>query len=142
MATFREILQDIVNKSDEDKLRLALQALSNLRPVLAQLDKETNGVRLVCAILSTAAAADGKLSGLEFSLISSVMEAERVKLSQDEVLSLVRNYGNRNGYALIQKVSQVLPTDNKGDLVIAVAAVCALDDRISSDELKFIESLL
>lgn len=142
MATFREILQDIVNKSDEDKLRLALTALSNLRPVLAQLDKETNGVRLVCAILSTAAAADGKLSGIEYSLIENVMKAEHVTLSQDEILSLVRNYGNKNGYELIQKVSQVLPSSNKGDLVIAIASVCALDDRISSDELHFIESLL
>ncbi len=142
MSTFSETMQKIVNLSDEEKVGLAATSYLKIMPVLKAVDTKTNGMVLLCAILGSAAMADGKINPKEHALISAILSAENLELSTDQVTELIRNSSGTNVRELVQKLSSAMNAEQKAALVSLVAAVSSIDDTISKDELSYIVDLI
>ena len=140
--TFRDMLQEIVNMDEEDKLKCGLGAYGDLAPALARFDTETNGLALAITIMGTAAAADGTLTTEEIAFLMALSKSEGMELTVEEAAGLVKKTASKDKYQLIQHLAQALEPNEHAALVLFVATLCALDDRISAEEIAYIESLL
>ena len=140
--SFRDTLQELVNLSDEDKLKCALGAYQDLLPALTRFDSDSNGLVLSIAIMGTAAAADGKLTAQELAFIMALAKSRGLELSLEQTVELIKQSADKDGFELIRSLSGALEDEKKAALVLFVATICALDDRISQEEVKYLESLL
>ena len=103
--SFRDTLQELVNLSDEDKLKVALGAYQDLLPALKRYDSESNGLVLTIAIMGTAAAADGKLTSQELAFIMALAKSRGVELTLEQTVDLIKQSADKDGYKLIQNLS-------------------------------------
>ena len=62
----REALQQIVNLSEEDKIRLAFDSMKGLAPEITKIVESDNIAVAILSIFATSVAADGKLTGEEY----------------------------------------------------------------------------
>ncbi len=138
---FRSTLQGIVNLSTEDKLKLAITSYTELLPELKKLDSKNNGIALVLAIIGSTVGADGKISSQEAAFILALFKAHGVELTTEDVKKLVINHSGDNWRDLVTKVCSVMPSDKQARLIAFVAAICAIDDRISKEEVSFLADL-
>ena len=140
---FNEIMQDLVNRDDEFKIKLAVDCYADLLPVFKQFDPDTDGMIITYAILATTAAADRQLSEKEFMFIDGLLDAAGAPLSHEEIVDLVVSAANdENAYGIVKEVRDHLDDEGVNTLVNLIAAICSIDDRISPDEVALIKSLL
>ena len=142
MSSFTDAMQEIVNLSEEEKVRLAGNSFLSLMPHLAQFDEKNKGLTLVLAIFGASAGADGKLTHSEVALIRAITNAIGMKLSDENVLELVKASTKEDGYKMISSLSGILDDEGRASLITLVASICAIDDTLSKEELAFIASLL
>lgn len=140
--SFRNVLQKIVNESDENKAMMISRSLSDLMPIFRKIDDDTDGAAIVFGIMSGAVGADGKLSGSEVAVVSAVMKALGVSWSTREIVDMITGSNLNQAKKLLVRLSGVLGPEEKASLITMVAAVCAIDDRISHEEVDLLESLL
>ena len=141
MAGLRSVLQDLVNKSESEKVEIAARSYLELLPTLKKYDFKNNGLGLLWGILSSAISADGQLNNEEYRLASAIMSVEGLDMSHSDMLGMIQKYQSQETYQMVQKLSEILNGDDKDSLIVLVAAICAVDDRINPDEFKFIDSL-
>ena len=142
MSSFTDAMQEIVNLSDENKVKLAGGSFLELMRPLAEFDKEYKGLRLILPIFGASAGADGKLTSSESALIRAITSAVGLELSEEKVLDLVKTSTRQETYDMMTSLSKVLDNDGRAALVHLVAALCAIDDKMSKEELALIASLL
>ena len=90
----------------------------------------------------SSAGADGKLTAKEANVVQAVSKASGLDVNSDTVKQIVKTTSNQEAYALIQKMSASLQGEDKAALVSLAAGICALDNRMSKEELNYISSLL
>ncbi|MBR6380835.1 MAG: helix-turn-helix domain-containing protein [Lachnospiraceae bacterium] len=140
---FREMLQDLVNQDDETKINIAAKCYAELLPTFKKLDPDSDGMMITYALLSTTAAADGELTAAEFRFIDALLEARGVSLSQEQIVQLVgKAAGNRTAYSLVREIRDQLNDDGMVILINFLAALCSIDDRISKEEIAFLEDMI
>ncbi|MBQ3290831.1 MAG: hypothetical protein IJH43_00470 [Mogibacterium sp.] len=139
---FNDVLQDLVNSSDEEKLGIAFEAYKNLKPALIILDPRNNGLFLTSAIFGVAIAQDGNLNSAEAAMMSAFLMTEGINASMDEITEMCVKSADPEIYTLVRDLAQALPVSARSDLITLVAAICSIDDRISRDELRFLNDLM
>ncbi len=140
--SFDELLQDLVNKSDEEKLDIAIDSYRDLLPVLQEIDPETDGIFMTMVIMGVAAGADGKLTVGEERFIRALMEVSGVPMTEEKILAIVKNGTNEEAYDVVRALRDRLNTSGAGSLISFIAAICSMDDTISREEVALIRSLL
>ena len=143
MSDFSEIMQDLVNQSDEFKISLAVDCLGELLPTFRSFDPEHDGMYILYTLLGTTVAADGHLTDKEYAFIASLFTALDVEADEEEIIDLCRTCaGNEDAYQMMMDVRDHLDDEGINTLANLVAAICSIDDRISSEELSYITDLL
>ena len=140
--TFDEMMQGLVNLSTKEKINLAITSYMELLPVLKQYDPDTKGAALACAIIGTAAAADGQLSNDEAAFIGGLFSAMNINMSDNEIFAFVKVHANKSAYDVVKALSNSMNTEQRSHLITLVAAICAMDDKISREECAYICDLL
>ena len=138
---FKKVLQSIVNLETEKKISLAVSAIGDIAPELQKHFDSAQSAKIIVAIFATSVAADGKLNSNEFALFKSFMNAMGIKMSDDEYVKLISNFSDKDSYQAIHALNKILTADGKASLVMLVAAICAIDDRIDPNETSFLEDL-
>ena len=111
-------------------------------PIFSRLDPNTRGLSLMLTLVGASAGADGKLTAKEANVVQAVSKASGLDVNSDTVKQIVKTTSNQEAYALIQKMSASLQGEDKAALVSLAAGICALDNRMSKEELNYISSLL
>ena len=141
--TFEEMLQDLVNQDDEFKTRLAVECYVDLLPTFQKIDPKTNGMIVTYAILATTVAADGKLTKAEFDFIDGLLAVTGHETSEEDIIELVTAAAeDETAYEIVKEVRESLNDEGAERLINLIAAICSIDDRISSEEVAYIRSLL
>ena len=108
MSQLYDMLQDIVNLSDEDKLRLFKESYLELLPVFKEVDPQTQGLSFVSEIIGTAAAADGQLDSSEIRIMRIVTDASGLHLTDAQLTSLILDSGTEHVREQLVRLSEVL----------------------------------
>lgn len=82
------------------------------------------------------------LTAQELTFIRAMASHRGLELSNDDAAELIRQYADRDGYALIRNLAEAVSTDERAALIAFIASICAMDDRISKEESAYLESLL
>ena len=120
MATLNEVLQKYVNLEYEELVSTAQQALVNVLPVCKKVDPQNNGIAVATAIILSALAADGVLTGLEKRFLGDALG-----MNNETVQKMIGLYTS-SMVELVDKLADAAGADVKADiltLVICVAAV-------------------
>ncbi len=142
MSQLYDKLQQIVDLSDKDKTALFKDSYHELLPIFRQVDPDTKGLSFISEIIGTAASADGKVDPSEMRIMKIVTESADIKLTDQEIESLILESGSPDIKEGIVRLSAVLSPSLKAHLFMMTACVCALDDRISSSEIDLIADFL
>ena len=143
MATFDELLQDLVNQDVEAKIALAVECYTDLLPTFQKLDPETDGMIITYAILATTVAADGELTEAEFDFIDGLLTVTGHETSHEDIVNLVVAAAeDQRAYDIVRAVRDNLNEEGFARLISLIAAICSIDDRITVGEVAYLRSLL
>ena len=135
MADFNEMMQNIVNKDYDELVGFGKIALTKIMPVLKAVDEEHEGVFALTSIILSAVGADGTLTVLERNWIKDV-----IGLSDDAIDGMIKLYTSKTE-DLTDALFDNGPTDFKGDLMMFVLSILAVDEKISKEETAFVKKL-
>lgn len=140
---FREQLQKIVNLTDDEKIGLALESIRELAPEIRRYsDDDSKVTGTIIAIFATSIAADGKLNAQELALIHAFLDTAGIEIKDvDELVALIRACSTNEAYDLVRTLNKILSVDGQASLITLVAAICAIDDKIESNEVAYLNDL-
>lgn len=133
---YNTLMQEFVNKDYSELLSLAKEAMVRVMPVCKAVDEEHNGMAALTAILLSAVAADGKLSGLEAKFLS-----ELTGLDADGIDKLTDLYTGKMD-ELTDVLADNCPNEMKANILILITCLAACDETINRDENAFIRKIL
>ena len=136
MSALNDVLQKIVNQDYEELVALAKKAAANLIPVCKKIDPDNNGAIMLSAIMLSAIGADGKLTALEQKFLGDVLD-----MTPSQIDKYTDLYTGQEE-ALVDKLADNVNDSLKADIVMLVAAICAIDETISRDETAYIRKLI
>ena len=145
MASINEILQDLVNQSDEEKMSLIASNYKDIYPKLCRFDNEPNadGHYTTMIILAAAISADGELDQYEAAVVSSIMGAIGYNIPDSQLPKTMRGVcENIDVYRVLADFMDTLNTSERASLAVFIAAVCAIDDKLTKNEVALIKDLL
>ena len=137
----REALQQIVNLSEDDKLRLAFDSMKGLAPEITKVVESDNIAVAILSIFATSVAADGKLTGEEYSLVHAFLKLFKIEMDDEKMVAMLKDLSSDEAYRAVLSLSKILSEQGQAYLVSLVAVICAIDDRIDSSEITFISDL-
>ena len=137
----REALQQIVNLSEDDKIRLAFDSMKGLAPEITKIVESVNIAVAILSIFATSVAADGKLTGEEYSLVHAFLKLFKIEMDDEKMVAMIKDLSSDEAYRAVLSLSKVLSEQGQAYLVSLVAVICAIDDRIDSSEITFISDL-
>ena len=145
MSTFNELLQDLVNKSDEEKMSLIASNFKDIYPKLIKFDDEpdSDGHYTTMIILACAVCADGELDQFEAAVVSSIMGAIGYDIPESKLADIMRGITKELSiYEVMADFMDTLNTDERASLCVLVAAICAIDDKLTKNEVALIRDLM
>ena len=137
----REALQQIVNLSEDDKIRLAFDSMKGLAPEITKIVESGNIAVAILSTFATSVAADGKLTGEEYSLVHAFLKLFKIEMDDEKMVAMIKDLSSDEAYRAVLSLSKVLSEQGQAYLVSLVAVICAIDDRIDSSEITFISDL-
>lgn len=138
LEKFNNVMKDFVNKSYEELLGVAQQALSVSMDFFAQFDKERNGANAVVAFMGTMFAADGKFSALEYQLLKDLVG----DIDYDTAKATVQSYYSDEWENAVDQLIDACDSDMKSTILVLVTCFAAVDETIKVEEQRFIAKLL
>ena len=135
-----DLLQSIVNMSTKDKM--AVSSYAELLPILGEIDEESQGARLVFSILGATVGADGQITPAERQFCVGLFNAQGIDMTESALTNALRRYSGANWRDLVVELAGALSSKQKTNLVSLVAAICAIDDKISKEEVSFLVDLI
>ncbi len=135
MADFNQMMQDIVNKDYDELVEFGKIALVKILPVLKAVDEENEGMFALTSIVLSAIGADGTLTALERKWIKDVLG-----LNDDAIDTMIKLYTSKTE-DLTDALFDKGPTEFKGDLMMFVLSILAVDEKISKEETAFVKKL-
>ncbi|MCR5675781.1 MAG: TerB family tellurite resistance protein [Lachnospiraceae bacterium] len=144
MASFDGMLQDLVNKDDEFKIKLAVDCFVELLPTLKHFDPEHNGMMLTYTILGAAVIADGVLTQKEFALVSGLLAAIGEEASESEIMDWIQTCADNSegAYDILRELKDNLNDEGVNTLANFIAATCSIDDKIAAPEVAMIRDII
>lgn len=133
---FNDLMQKFVNKDYPELLSLAQEAVRRVLPACKAVDEEHEGMAMLTAILLSAVAADGKLSGLEAKFLSDL-----TGLDADGIDKLTDLYTS-NMVDVTDVLADNCPAELKADILMLVTCLAACDETISREETAFIRKIM
>lgn len=129
-----EMLQEIVDKTYDEKATLAKAVLSDCFDILKNkgFDDEETTMTIV-AFLTAAIASDGQFTAPERQLLNDMIDGD---LDQ-----LVRST-DRKTYELMDRIVDMLDSTSKNKFCLLAILVMAVDDSINRDELTYLAKLM
>lgn len=149
MQSFNELLQDLVNRDYDELVVFAQQSLSLVLPHIKAVAEagETDGavaqdyaVRFMMQFIGATIAADGRFTELEYKLFCDVLNVR--DHSYEEIKELISAYASEEDRDLADMLCDTADAEVKGAFVLLAATFCAVDEKISADEVAFIKKLL
>ena len=83
----REALQQIVNLSEDDKIRLDFDSMKGLAPEITKIVESGNIAVAILSIFATSVAADGKLTGEEYSLVHAFLKLFKIEMDDEKMVA-------------------------------------------------------
>ncbi len=146
MSNFNDSLQQLVDLSHEDKLKLIVDNYKIIYPKLCEFDDEPNsdGHYTTMFILCGAVCMDGLLEPEESDIFIQIMGALGYNIPRDELPGLLKKLINSdiNVYEIMARFMDTLNEDERVAFALMVGGICAIDDKIEKGEVKLIEKLL
>ena len=133
---FKSLMQEMVNKDYNELVAFGKEAMSRVLPVCKAVDEEHEGMAVLTAILLSAVAADGKLTGLEAKYLSDLtgLDAAGVDKLTDMYTSNMVNVTN--------VLADNCPTELKANILMLITCLAACDETISHEENAFIRYIM
>ena len=143
--SINQILQDLVNKSDEEKMSLIASNYKDIYRKLIQFDDEPDGDGhyTTMIILAAAVCADGQLDPYEAAVVSSIMGAIGYNIPESKLPEIFRNIASDcDVYEILANFMSTLDNEEKASLAVFIAAVCSIDDKLTKNEVALIKDML
>ncbi|MCR5251889.1 MAG: hypothetical protein K6E50_14915 [Lachnospiraceae bacterium] len=141
MASIEEVLDDLIQKEPGEIASIAVQMLGELQDKFAEIDPEDNGLGIIIALLSTSAGMDDVLTPTESALVSGILEALDVEMTDDEITDLIRETNTSDSYELVGNVYRLLSSDEQTSFITFYACMFAIDKEYSDEELEMLKTL-
>lgn len=136
MESWNEIMQRLVNEDYDTLLGMARGTLNDLIPVFKKIDTENDGAALMYFTLSSAVAADGKLTVIENKFLGDLLN-----LSTESNIRMLESHDSKID-DLVDKLVDSLPDHERTLLILLVATLAACDESITRDENAFLKRLM
>ena len=133
---FNDLMQKFVNKDYPELLSLAQEAVRRVLPACKAVDEEHEGMAMLTAILLSAVAADGKLSGLEAKFLSELTGLDAAGI--DKLTDLYTS----NMVNVTDVLADNCPAELKADILMLITCLAACDETISREETAFIRQIM
>ncbi len=127
--TIKDIYQEVVNMTPEEKIKYARQASSEVIGYLSSSFNNPGGIYLM--LIGTYVGSDGYIDQAEFSFCRSVFGFES---SYEEFVKIVRLACKPSSIESIDKLIDRAPKEVKAAFVLLGVAICACNDAITVDE--------
>ncbi len=135
MADFNQMMQDIVNKDYDELVAFGKIALGKIMPILKAVDTDHDGMFALTSVVLASVGADGTLTALENKWLKDVMGL------QDETIdNMIKLYSSKME-DLTDALFDNAPQEFKGDLMMFVLSILAVDEKISKEETAFVKKL-
>ena len=135
MADFNQMMQDIVNKDYDELVSFGKIALGKIMPVLKAVDADNDGMLVLTSIVLASIGADGTLTALESKWLKDVMG-----LNDETIDNMIKLYSSKME-DLTDALFDNAPQEFKGDLMMFVLSILAVDEKISKEETAFVKKL-
>lgn len=135
MADFNQMMQDMVNKDYDELVSFGKIALGKILPTLEAIDTEHKGMFALTSIVLASVGADGTLTALENKWLKDVMG-----LTDETIDNMIKMYSSKME-DLTDALFDNAPQEFKGDLMMFVLSILAVDEKISKEETAFVKKL-
>ena len=142
MATFRELMQKMVNYSYEELVGIGRSSFHELLPAFeaffdgAEEDADTNAI---IVLIAACLGVDGKLTELEWRFTNDLLEANH---SYDTLHAFVSRLSGSEAEELIDSLADTLEEKARMELLTLVLCFLAVDETITAKETAFVRKLL
>lgn len=133
---FNSLMQEMVNKDYDELVAFGKEAVSRVLPACKAVDEEHEGMAMLTAILLSAVAADGKLTGLEAKYLSDLTGLDAAGVDK-----LTDMYTGKM-VELTDLLADKFSKETKADIMILVTCLSACDETISREETAFLRQIL
>ena len=141
MATFKEIMQDYVNRSYDELLRTCKSNISDLTSIFSRyLDGDQDKtVMAVLIVFGACIGADGTVSAKEARFFNDLLNSNK---STSEIVEMVKTFGDREAVELLDEMADSMTVSEKATLLSACTCFLAVDETINAKEIAFLAKLI
>ena len=141
MANIKDVLDDLIQREPGEIASIAVQMLGELQDKFAEICPDDNGFGIIAALLCTGAGTDDVLTPTESALVSGVLEALDVEMTDDEIAELIRETNTDESYELVGNVFRLLSSDEQTSFITFYACMFAIDQEYSDEELEMLQTM-
>ena len=138
MNKFTELLKEYVNKSYDELLQLAKNALGVLLPAFEEI-QPGKSTTFVLPFICTSLAIDGKFTELEYKFLNDIFGSN---VSYEDAKKLVNVHYDADILELVNDLIDSCGAELKAALLLFCLCFTAVDETISREEAAFISILL
>ncbi len=140
MRTTEEIFQEYVNLSYEELFARAYDSFLTLHSFLTKsFEDSMTATNAELLLIYTSICADGNLTELEVKFLNDLAGTS---FSPDQMLEDISAFCDKEAFEAADNLFDSLPEDEKAEFFNLCLCVCAIDERISSEELDFVARLI
>ena len=139
LEKFNALMQEYVNKSYDELLSIANNALGLAMNVFNEIAEDGNGAPYVVPFMSTTLAIDGKFTDLEYKFLNDLLGGG---VDYDAAKANVQSHYSDDAVEFVDKIIDACPSEMKAVLLTLVTCFAAVDETISVDEKRFILKLM
>lgn len=133
----RELLQDFVNEPYENLVSMAKSSINDLLPIFNEMASDGKGSKFLVALMATSLAVDGKLTELEYKFVCDILG----EFTYEDVKELAASHYSDEMMDAINGFADSCPTELKSKLLVFCCCFLAVDEKISREEVAFVQKL-
>lgn len=137
--TLDELFQEVVNRSFDQLLNDAREAINKVMPYFNKVADDGDGAKFVVPVICTVMAADGKFTELEYKFIKTLIGSN---LSYDQFKGIIQQYYSQDWMDTIDNLIDTCDKEIKAALLSLCLYFAAVDERISKEETAFLKKLI
>jgi hypothetical protein len=131
---FSDMLQEIVNKSYEDKVEAAKAVLGECYGILTGKGYDgKNATLILVTFLAASVASDGRFTGPERSMLNDIFH--------DDLEGIIKKIDGK-AYDMMEQIVDSFESRDKSTFCLLAIYVLAVDDTINKDELSYLAKLM
>lgn len=132
MASYRELMQEVVNASDRERIALGKEALYNTISVLKNHGlKDDDGSKFIMSIIKVFVSADRRCSQAEYDLIRAITE---IDFSEDEFYEISNGGADAEFVRAFDETIDCLEPEEKAHICLFGLTILASDEKMTKEE--------